>query len=43
MARPSSANVVTTKWIFKRKQKEDGSLDWYKDRWVQGGFSKSVL
>jgi hypothetical protein len=28
--RPSGANVVTDKWIFKHKLKADGSLDRYK-------------
>jgi hypothetical protein len=32
--RPSRANVVTGKWIFKYKLKADGSLDRYKARWV---------
>jgi hypothetical protein len=27
---PSSANVVTEKWIFKHKLKANGSLNWYK-------------
>jgi hypothetical protein len=37
--RPSSANVVTGKWIFKHKLKADGSLDRYKARWVLRGFT----
>ena len=32
--RPSHANVVTDKWIFKHKLKSDGSLDRYMARWV---------
>jgi hypothetical protein len=32
--RPSGANVVTGKLIFKHKFNADGSLDRYKARWV---------
>jgi hypothetical protein len=38
--RPPGANVVTGKWIFKRKLKPDGSLDRYKARWVLRGFTQ---
>jgi hypothetical protein len=31
---------VTGKWIFKHKLKSDGSLDWYKARWVPRGFTQ---
>jgi hypothetical protein len=38
--RPSGANVVTGKWIFKQKLKANGSLDRYKARWVLRGFTQ---
>jgi len=38
--RPSTANVVTGKWIFKHKFHTDGSLDKYKARWVLRGFTQ---
>jgi hypothetical protein len=38
--RPSGANVITSKWIFKHKLKADGSLDWYKARWALRGFTQ---
>jgi hypothetical protein len=38
--RLTGANVVTGKWIFKRKLKPDGSLDRYKARWVLRGFTQ---
>jgi hypothetical protein len=31
---PVGSNVITGKWIFKRKFNSDGSLDRYKARWV---------
>jgi hypothetical protein len=34
------ANVITNKWIIKNKLKADGSLDWYKARWVLRGFTQ---
>jgi hypothetical protein len=37
---PPKANVITDKWIFKRKLKADGSLDQYKARWVLQGFTQ---
>jgi hypothetical protein len=37
---PPGANVVTGKWIFKHKLKVDGSLEWYKARWVLRGFTQ---
>jgi hypothetical protein len=36
--RPSGVNVISGKWIFRIKYKEDGSLDRYKARWVFHGF-----
>jgi hypothetical protein len=41
--RPSDANVVTGKWIFKHKLKADGSLDRYKTRWVLRGFTQCLM
>ena len=38
--RPSGANVVTSKWIFKHKHHSDGSLARHKARWVVRGFSQ---
>lgn len=36
--RPPAANIVTGKWVFRHKLREDGSLDRYKARWVVRGF-----
>jgi hypothetical protein len=38
--RPSGANVVTDKWIFKYKLKADGSPNRYKACWVLWGFTQ---
>lgn len=38
--RPSRANVVIVKWVFKHKFKADGSLERYKARWVLRGFTQ---
>lgn len=38
--RPSGANVVSGKWIFKHKLLADGSLERYKARWVLRGFTQ---
>uniref|UniRef100_A0A8R7UV17 Reverse transcriptase Ty1/copia-type domain-containing protein n=1 Tax=Triticum urartu TaxID=4572 RepID=A0A8R7UV17_TRIUA len=38
--RPPGANVVSGKWIFRHKLKQDGSLDRYKARWVLRGFTQ---
>jgi hypothetical protein len=40
VSRPSGANVVTDKWIFKHKLKADGFLDRYKVHWVLRGFTR---
>jgi hypothetical protein len=32
--RPPHANVATGKWVFKHKFHADGTLEWYKTRWV---------
>jgi hypothetical protein len=36
--RPPHTNVVTGKWVFRHKTREDGSLERYKARWVVRGF-----
>ena len=33
-------NVISGKWVFKIKLKEDGTIDRYKARWVARGFSQ---
>jgi len=38
--RPSQANIVTGKWVFKHKYQADGSLERYKARWVFRGFTQ---
>jgi hypothetical protein len=35
-------NVVTDKWIFRHKLKDDGTLDRYKARWVLRGFTQRL-
>lgn len=37
--RPSGANVVHNKWIFRHKLKPNGSLDRYQAPWVLRVFS----
>lgn len=37
---PSTANIVTGKWVFRPKFSSDGSLDSYKGRWVLRGFTQ---
>jgi hypothetical protein len=37
---PPGTNVVTGKWIFKLKLHADGSLEWYKARYVLRGFTQ---
>jgi histone deacetylase 1/2 len=37
---PTGVNVVTRKWIFRHKLNPDGSLSWYKARWVIRGFTQ---
>jgi hypothetical protein len=32
--RSVGSNVIAGKWIFKQKFNFDGSLEWYKARWV---------
>jgi hypothetical protein len=38
--RPIGSNVVTGKWIFKHKFNSNGSLEWYKVRWVLHDFTQ---
>jgi hypothetical protein len=38
--RPVGSNVITSKWIFKHKFNFDGSLEWYKARWVLRDFTQ---
>lgn len=37
VSRPTSVNIVRSIWLFKKKQNDDGSLDWYKARLVANG------
>jgi hypothetical protein len=38
--RPSNKNIITNKWVFKVKQKADGTLDRFKARLVAKGFQQ---
>ena len=38
--RPNGKSVVTSKWIYKIKHVEDGSIEKYKARFVARGFSQ---
>lgn len=38
--RPSDANVVGSKWVYRIKFKEDGSIDRFKARLVAKGFTQ---
>lgn len=38
--RPSNANIVGCRWVFKTKLKLDGSLDCLKAKLVAKGFSQ---
>jgi hypothetical protein len=38
--RPSQHNIIRNKWVYKIKQKQDGSIDWYKARLVAKGFDQ---
>jgi hypothetical protein len=40
--RPPQTNVVTGKWVFRHKTREDGSLERYKARWVVRGFAQHL-
>ena len=37
---PAGANIVDTRWVFKRKRLADGTLDKYKARLVARGFTQ---
>jgi hypothetical protein len=37
---PVGPNVMTDKWIFKHKFNSNGSLEWYKARWVLHSFTQ---
>ncbi|KAI0991408.1 hypothetical protein K3495_g16779, partial [Podosphaera aphanis] len=37
---PTGANLVSTKWVFTVKQKNDGTIERYKARLVARGFSQ---
>jgi hypothetical protein len=34
--------IIDCKWVFKIKQKLDGSIDWYKARLVAKGFKQRL-
>ena len=36
--RPPHKKIIRNKWVFRLKQKADGSIDWYKARLVAKGF-----
>jgi hypothetical protein len=38
--RPKEKSVVTSKWVYKIKHAEDGSMDKYKERFIARGFSQ---
>jgi hypothetical protein len=40
--RPSGVNIDPSKWIFKTKQRPDGSVDKYKARLVARGFTQQL-
>lgn len=37
--KPPNTNIVGSKWIFKRKFKEDGTIEKHKARLVAQGYS----
>ena len=38
--RPKDKSVVSSKWIFKAKHSTNGSIEKYKARFVERGFSQ---
>lgn len=38
--REPGMNVVTNKWVYKRKRKSDGSIELYEARLVARGFTQ---
>lgn len=40
MERPENGNVISNRWIFKKKYTADGRIDKYKARLVIRGFSQ---
>lgn len=38
VAPPPNANIISCKWVFRIKQKPDGSVDKYKARLIAKGF-----
>ena len=38
--RPTRANIITGKWVFRHKTRPDGTLERYKARWVVRGFQQ---
>jgi hypothetical protein len=40
--RPPNQNVVCNKWVFKLKQKPDGSIHHYKVRLVENGLYQMI-
>jgi hypothetical protein len=39
--RPTSHNIIENKWVYKIKQKPDGSMERFKARLVAKGFEQS--
>jgi hypothetical protein len=37
---PVGSNFITGKWIFKHRFNSNGTLEWYKARWVLRGFTQ---
>ena len=37
---PADRKAIGSKWVFKKKAQEDGTIEWYKARLVGQGFSQ---